>query len=172
LLVDALGFGAQVDAKTTPSGYHPGRSATLRRGKQVIGAMGELSPVVLRNHGISGRVSCLELSLSVVLREEPKPVAARPVSRFPSTDIDLAFVAPDTLVAADVHRAIKSAAGNMAVSLELFDVYRGKGVAEGSRSLAYRLRLQAADRTLTDDEVAGIRAKCIAAAEKLGAKLR
>lgn len=172
LLVDALGFGAQVDVKTTPSGYHPGRSAMLRRGKQVIGAMGELSPVVLRNHGIAGRVSCLELSLSVVLGEEPKPVAAKPVSRFPSTDIDLAFVAPDTLAAADVHRGIKSAAGNMAVSLELFDVYRGKGVAEGSRSLAYRLRLQAADRTLTDDEVAGIRAKCIAAAEKLGAKLR
>lgn len=172
LLVDALGFGAQIDAKSTPSGYHPGRSATLRRGKQVIGAMGELSPVVLRNHGITGRVSCVEVSLSVVLREEPKPVAARAVSRFPSSDIDLAFVAPDSIAAADLHRGIKSAAGNLAVSLELFDVYRGKGVADGSRSLAYRLRLQAPDRTLTDDEVSGIRAKCIAAAEKLGANLR
>ena len=172
LLVDALGFGAQVDTKSTPGGYHPGRSATLRRGKQVIGAMGEISPVVLKRHGIVGRISCLELSLSVVLREEPKPVAARAVSRFPSSDIDLAFVAPESVSAADLHRALKSAAGNLAVSLELFDVYRGKGVAEGSRSLAYRLRLQAPDRTLTDDEVAGIRQKCIAAAEKSGAKLR
>jgi phenylalanyl-tRNA synthetase beta chain len=134
--------------------------------------MGEISPVVLKRHGIVGRVSCLEVSLSVVLREEPKPVAARPVSRFPSSDIDLAFVAPDAVSAADVHRALKSAAGNLAVVLELFDVYRGKGVAEGSRSLAYRLRLQAPDRTLTDDEVAAVRQKCIAAAEKLGAKLR
>jgi phenylalanyl-tRNA synthetase beta chain len=172
LLVDALGFGAQIDTKSTPGGYHPGRSATLRRGKQVIGAMGEISPVVLKRHGISGRVSCLEISLSVVLREEPKPVAARPVSRFPSSDIDLAFVVPDSVVAADLHRALKSAAGNLAVALELFDIYRGSGVAEGSRSLAYRLRLQAPDRTLTDDEVAGVRTKCIAAAEKLGAKLR
>ena len=172
LLVDALAFGAQIDTKSTPPGYHPGRSATLRRGKQVIGAMGELSPVVLRNHGIAGRVSCLELSLSVVLREEPKPVAAKAVSRFPSSDIDLAFVAADAIAAADIHRGVKSAAGSLAVSLELFDVYRGKGVSEGHRSLAYRLRLQAPDRTLTDDEVAGIRAKCIAAAEKLGAKLR
>jgi phenylalanyl-tRNA synthetase beta chain len=172
LLVDALGFGAQIDTKSTPGGYHPGRSATLRRGKQVIGAIGEISPVVLKRHGIVGRVSCLELSLSVVLREEPKAVAARPVSRFPSSDIDLAFVAPDSVAAADLHRAVKSAAGNLAVSLELFDVYRGKGVTEGSRSLAYRLRLQAPDRTLTDDEVAGIRQKCIAAAEKTGAKLR
>ena len=172
LLVDALAFGAQIDTKSTPAGYHPGRSATLRRGKQVIGAMGELSPVVLRNHGIAGRVSCVELSLSVVLREEPKAVAAKAVSRFPSSDIDLAFVVPDTVLAADVHRALKSSAGNLAVNLELFDVYRGKGVAEGSRSLAFRLRLQAPDRTLTDDEVAGVRAKCIAAAEKLGANLR
>jgi len=172
LLVDALSFGAQIDAKSTPPGYHPGRSATLRRGKQVIGAMGELSPVVLRNHGVAGRVSCLELSLGVVLREEPKPVAAKVVSRFPSSDIDLAFVVAESVAAADIHRGLKSAAGNLAVSLELFDVYRGKGVQEGARSLAYRLRLQAPDRTLTDDEVAGIRAKCIAAAEKLGARLR
>mgnify|MGYP003333069307 CR=1 FL=1 len=172
LLVDALAFGAQVDTKTPPPGYHPGRSATLRRGKQIIGAMGEISPLVLKNAGIAGRVSCLELSLTTVLREEPKPVSARPVSRYPSSDIDLAFVVPESVAAADVHRALKSAAGNLAVALDLFDVYRGKGVAEGERSLAYRLRLQAPDRTLTDDEVAGIRTKCIAAAEKLGAKLR
>ncbi len=172
LLGDALGFGAQIDSKSTPPGYHPGRSATLRRGKQIIGAMGELSPVVLRKCGIAGRVSCLEVSLTTVLREEPKPVAARPVSRYPSSDIDLAFVAADELAAFDLHRALKSAAGNLAVSLDLFDVYRGKGVEEGSRSLAYRLRLQAPDRTLTDDEVAAVRQKCIDAAAKVGAKLR
>jgi phenylalanyl-tRNA synthetase beta chain len=172
LLVDALSIGAQVDQKTTPPGYHPGRSATLRRGKQVIGAMGELSPLVLQRHGIAGRVSCLELSLTTVLREEPKPALAKAVSRYPSSDIDLAFVAPDSLVAADIHRAVKSAAGNLAVSLELFDVYRGAGVAEGSRSLAFRLRLQAVDRTLTDDEVATVRKKCIDAVSKLGANLR
>ena len=81
-------------------------------------------------------------------------------------------MAPDTLVASDIHRAIKSAAGNLAVSLELFDVYRGTGVVAGSRSLAFRLRLQAGDRTLTDDEVAAVRQKCIDAAAKLGATLR
>jgi phenylalanyl-tRNA synthetase beta chain len=58
------------------------------------------------------------------------------------------------------------------IDLALFDVYRGKGVSEDSRSLAYRLRLQAPDRTLTDVEVSDVRAKCIAAAKKLGATLR
>lgn len=172
LLVDALNIGAQIDQKTTPPGYHPGRSATLRRGKQVIGAMGEISPVVLKRNGVSGRVSCLEVSLTTVLREEPKPASAKSVSRYPSSDIDLAFVAPDTVVASDIQRALKSAAGQLAVSLDIFDIYRGKGVAEGSRSLAFRLRLQAPDRTLTDDEVAGVRQKCIDAAAKLGATLR
>lgn len=172
LLGDALGFGAQVDSKSTPPGYHPGRSATLRRGKQVIGAMGEISPAVLKKYGIVGRVSCVEVSLTTVLREEPKAVAAKPVSRYPSSDIDLAFVAPDELAAFDLHRALKSAAGNLAVGLELFDVYRGKGVDDGSRSLAYRLRLQALDRTLTDEEVAAVRQKCIDAAAKVGASLR
>ena len=172
LLVDALNIGAQIDQKTTPPGYHPGRSATLRRGKQVIGAMGEISPVVLKRNGVSGRVSCLEVSLSTVLREEPKPASAKSVSRYPSSDIDLAFVVPDAVVASDIQRALKSAAGQLAVSLDIFDIYRGKGVAEGSRSLAFRLRLQAPDRTLTDDEVAGVRQKCIDAAAKLGATLR
>ena len=127
---------------------------------------------VLKKYGIAGRVSCLEVSLTTVLREEPKPVAARSVSRYPSSDIDLAFVAADELAAFDLHRALKSAAGNLAISLNLFDVYRGKGVDDGSRSLAYRLRLQAADHTLTDDEVAAVRQKCIDAAAKVGAKLR
>jgi phenylalanyl-tRNA synthetase beta chain len=117
-------------------------------------------------------VACVEVDLSAVLAEDPKPVQARPVSRYPSSDIDLAFVAPDALPAANVQRALRQAGGALLVDLSLFDVYRGPGVPDGSRSLAYRLRLQAGDRTLTDAEVADVRTKCIAAAEKAGATLR
>jgi phenylalanyl-tRNA synthetase beta chain len=172
LLVDALGIGAQIDQKNPPAGFHPGRSATLRRGKTVIGAIGEISPVVLKQHGITGRVSCMELSLSTVLREEPKAVAAKTVSRYPSSDVDLAFVVPNTVSAFDVHRAVRQGAGTLAVSVDLFDVYRGKGVNDDSRSLAFRIRLQAPDRTLTDEEVADARQKSIDAVAKLGAQLR
>jgi phenylalanyl-tRNA synthetase beta chain len=171
-LVDALGIGAQIDQKSPPAGFHPGRSATLRRGKTVIGAIGEISPVVLKQHGITGRVSCMELSLSTVLREEPKAVAAKTVSRYPSSDVDLAFVVPNTVSAFDVHRAVRQGAGTLAVSVDLFDVYRGKGVNDDSRSLAFRIRLQAPDRTLTDEEVADARQKSIDAVAKLGAQLR
>ncbi|MCX6529826.1 MAG: phenylalanine--tRNA ligase subunit beta, partial [Actinobacteria bacterium] len=172
LLGDALGIGAQIDQKSPPAGFHPGRSATLRRGKTVIGAIGEISPFVLKQHGITGRVSCMELSLSTVLREEPKAVAAKTVSRYPSSDVDLAFVVPNSVSAFDVHRAVRQGAGALAVSVDLFDIYRGKGVSDDSRSLAFRIRLQAPDRTLTDEEVAAARQKSIDAVAKLGAQLR
>jgi phenylalanyl-tRNA synthetase beta chain len=94
------------------------------------------------------------------------------VSKYPSSDFDLAFVVINSVSAAALVKALRQAGGNLLIDLVLFDVYRGKGVSEDSRSLAYRLRLQAPDRTLTDVEVSDVRAKCIAAAEKLGATLR
>jgi phenylalanyl-tRNA synthetase beta chain len=112
------------------------------------------------------------LNLSIVLTETPRPHAAQVVSKFPSTDFDLAFVVADTVSAAQVHRALRQAGGSLAVDVRQFDVYRGKGVSEGHRSIAYRIRLQAPDKTLTDETVADTRAKCIQAVEKLGGTLR
>ena len=167
-----LGIGAQLAQDQPPAGYHATRSALLKRGKVVLGAVGEIDPTVLANAGIVGRVACLEVNLSVVLSEVPKPQSAQLVSKFPSSDFDLAFVVGNTVSAASMMKAIRQAGGNLLVDVALFDIYRGKGVSDDARSLAYRLRLQAPDRTLTDVEVSEVRAKCIAAAEKLGATLR
>lgn len=171
-LCDALSVGAQLDQSRVPAGLHATRSATLARGKKVVGVVGEVDPVVLDALGIEGRVSILEVDLTTVLNEEPKPVQARDINRFPSSDIDLAFVAPDSVTAATVHRALRSAAAKRLVSIELFDVYRGKGVDDGSRSLAFRLRLQEEGGTLTDASIAEVQQACIAAAQKIGATLR
>jgi phenylalanyl-tRNA synthetase beta chain len=95
------------------------------------------------------------------------------VSRFPSSDIDLAFVVEDRYPADLVADVLKKSGGELLESVHLFDVYRGTGIDEGSRSLAYRLRFCADDRTLTDEEVGGLRARCIdAVAEEFGAVLR
>jgi phenylalanyl-tRNA synthetase beta chain len=85
------------------------------------------------------------------------------VSRFPSSDIDLAFVLPDGVPAATAEAALRTAGGDLLVGLQLFDVYRGAGVADGERSLTYRLRFCAVDRTLTDGDVAEVRERAIAA---------
>jgi len=138
----------------------------------VLGSVGEIDPTVLAYAGIVGRVACLEVNLSVVLNEVAKPQSAQVVSKYPSSDFDLAFVVANNVSAASMVKTLRQAGGNLLIDVALFDIYRGKGVSEDSRSLAYRLRLQAPDRTLTDVEVSEVRAKCIAAAEKLGATLR
>jgi phenylalanyl-tRNA synthetase beta chain len=85
------------------------------------------------------------------------------VSRFPSSDIDLAFEVPDAVSALDVERTLAEA-DPLVWSVQLFDVYRGAPVADGARSLAFAVRLQAVDHTLTDGEVAEVRARLIESA--------
>jgi phenylalanyl-tRNA synthetase beta chain len=95
------------------------------------------------------------------------------VSRFPSSDIDLAFVVEDHHPADAVASVLRRAGGDLLESVHLFDVYRGNGIDDGFRSLAYRLRFCADDRTLTDEEVGGLRTRCIdAVADAFGAVLR
>lgn len=171
-LCDALSVGAQLDQDKVPAGLHPTRSATLTRGKKVVGVVGEIDPFVLDALGIEGRVSILEVDLTTVLNETPKPVQARDVNRFPSSDIDLAFLLPDGIAATLLHRAIRQAGGKKLLGLELFDVYRGPGVSPDHRSLGFRLRLQEHGGTMTEADIAEVQRACIAAAEKVGAQLR
>jgi phenylalanyl-tRNA synthetase beta chain len=168
----ALGVGARVDQQQVPAGMHPTRSATLSIGRDVVGAVGEIHPDVLDAFGVAQRVAWLELDLSRLLAIEPKIAQWKAVSRYPSTDLDFAFVVPDGISAERVDKNIRQAATGLLVDLALFDVFRGSGVPEGSRSLAYRLRLQAFDRTLTDTDIAGVRDKVVASVAKMGVALR
>lgn len=169
---DAFGIGALLDQSRVPPGLHATRSASLTRGPRTIGAVGEVDPAVLDAWGIPGRVSLLEIDLGVVLPEEPKPVQAAAVPRSPSSDVDIALVVPDSVAAGEVHRVLRQAAGRTLVQAWLFDVYRGPGVAEGHRSLAFRLRLQDPSGTLPEGVGAEVVARCAAAAAKVGATVR
>ena len=171
-------------------GLHPTRSAHLmaRAGslnEVTIGSVGEIDPAVAARFDLtrtSGgatmprRVGWLEVDLGVLLDEEQVPrrvTMGGAVSRFPSSDIDLAFVVDDGHPADAVADALRAAGGELLESVHLFDVYRGPGIDGGKRSLAYRLRFCADDRTLTDEEVGGLRARCIdAVAGEFGAVLR
>ena len=167
-------------------GLHPTRLASLvTAGGTVVGTVGEIDPAVLERFGLVGegtasaerrRIGWLEADLGLLL--DPAVVArrsdqARPVSRFPSSDIDLAFVTDDAVPADAVADVLVTAAGALLESVELFDVYRGPSLPPASRSLAFRLRLCAHDHTLTDGEIGDVRAACITAvSEQLGASLR
>jgi len=168
----AMGFGARVDRSKVPSGMHPTRSATLSLGKDVVGAVGEIHPDVCDAFGVNERIAWLELDLSRLLAIDPKVAQWKATSRFPSTDLDLAFVVPDTVAAEKVDKGIRQSAQGLLVDLGLFDVFRGAGIERGSRSLAYRLRLQASDRTLTDAEVTAVKDRIVTTLSKMGAVLR
>lgn len=171
-IADVLGVGAMIDQSSVPGGLHATRSAVLRAGREVIGVVGEIDPEVAERFEVSERVAVLEVRLDGLLAREPRPVAHRPVSRMPSSDLDLAFVLDEGTPADRLERALRQGAGELLVSCELFDVYRGPGVESGSRSLAWRLRLQQRDRNITDADIAAVRDRCAEAASRLGATLR
>jgi phenylalanyl-tRNA synthetase beta chain len=172
-LANALAIeGVALEAATRP-GLHPSRTALLVAGDGIeLGIVGEIDPGVLDAYGLADHVGWLEVDLGRLL---DLPHGAREygrVSRYPSSDLDLAFILEDTLPAARLTAALRDAAAPVLAGMSLFDVYRGPGVPEGHRSLAYRLRLQAPDRTLTDADTASARSACVDAAAALGAVLR
>jgi phenylalanyl-tRNA synthetase beta chain len=149
-------------------GLHPTRTARLRtRGGDDLGVVGEVDPDVLAGHGIDGRVGWIDCDLERLLTADRRSERARSVSRFPSNDIDLAFAVEEATPAAAIEATLREAAGPLLVDLRLFDVYRGAGMDAGTRSLAFRLRFCALDRTLTDDEVAEARRRSIEAVESV-----
>ena len=154
-------------------GLHPTRSANIVIGDGIVGAVGEIDPGVLRHFDVEERVAWLEVDVDLLGRQPHGERTYRTVSRYPSSDLDLAFEVDDATPASDVAAAVRRAAGELLVALELFDVFRGQPVAPGRRSLAYTLRLQAPDRTLTDGDLAELRQRVIDSVEReLPANLR
>jgi phenylalanyl-tRNA synthetase beta chain len=148
--------GADVANAEMP-GLHPTRSGVTRIEGEAVGAVGEVDPEVLAAYDIPGRVAWLEVDLDRFLAHPHGEPSYVPVSRFPSSDIDLAFEVAEGTSATDVAKAIEQAAGDLLGWVRLFDTYRGVGVRDGHRSLTFRIRLQARDRTLTDGEVGDVR---------------
>jgi len=173
-VTEVLGVAGVEIVNGTVPGLHPTRSARLvGPAGEPVGAVGEIDPEVLDGHGIGERVGWLEVDLDTVAGLTHRDRIYRPVSIYPSSDIDLAFEVDDDVPATSIEATLRSAAGDHLAALRLFDVYRGAGIAEGRRSLAYTLRLDALDHTLTDDEVAEVRRRCIEAVEsEHGASLR
>ncbi len=164
-LCDGLAIdGADVANAEMPA-MHPTRSAVARVAGDAVGTVGEVDPSVLAAFDIPGRVAWLEVDLDRLLAHPHGAPTYTSVSRFPSSDIDLAFVTAEGISATDIAATIEAAAGDLLGYVRLFDTYRGEGVRDGARSLAYRVRLQATDRTLTDAEVGEIRQQIIDAVQ-------
>jgi len=152
--------------------WHPGRCAALRLNDVVVGYAGELHPKVAENFGLPRGSVAFELDLEALYAVEGGAVVATPVRTFPVALQDLAFVTPNSVTAETMRSALAAALGDVCESVRCFDVYSGDQVPAGHRSLAFALRLRAADRTLTEAELAEYREKAVAAGTALGGVLR
>ena len=175
-VLGSIGVGVPELRNGAVPGLHPGRSARVFLGADggvEVGAVGEVHPVVLERHGITETVAWLDLDLGTLLAMRVPSRQARAVSRYPSADVDLAFVVDDEVPASTLRNAIVAAGAPLVVSVTLFDVFRSDALGPGRRSIAYTVRFQAPDRTLRDAEVAEVRGRIISAVESLsGVALR
>ncbi len=150
---------------------HPGRSATVRAGEVELGWLGELHPLVARAWGLPGAAG-FEVDFDALADLATGSRGYPEVSTFPAVLQDVAFVVPDEVSAARVEGAVRAGGGELLRSARIFDLYRGEQAGPGARSLALRLEFRAPDRTLTDDEVAGLRGAIEARVGALGGRLR
>jgi phenylalanyl-tRNA synthetase beta chain len=153
--------------------WHPGRCAALTVDDVLVGHAGELHPRVVEALGLPARTVAAEVDLDAIVAAGGALAQAPTLSTYPMASSDVALVVAADVASAEVEAALRDGAANLLESLRLFDVYAGPGVADGSKSLAYRLSLRAPDRTLTADEVNAIRDAAIAeAGRRVGAVLR
>ena len=153
--------------------YHPGRCAMVSVDGVGLGYMGQVHPLVAKNYGFDGEVYCAEINFTKAFQLRlPEPTFI-PLPKYPAVSRDLALICDEEITVAQVEDVIVAAAGKLLRQVKLFDVYRGVGVPEGKKSLAFSLELRADDRTLTDADSEAVTAKVLSAlAEKLNAVLR
>nr|BFF17614.1 hypothetical protein GCM10025730_11350 [Promicromonospora thailandica] len=175
LVTERAGVEVVVVPDTQRMPWHPGRCARLELADgTVVGHAGELHPKVVETLGLPARAAAFEVDLTVLVgAASGEPVVATPVSAFPAAKEDFAFVVDGDVPAEAVRSAIVTGAGDLLEEVALFDVFTGEQVGEGRKSLAYSLRLRAADRTLSAQEVRAVRDAVVeSAAQRVGAVLR
>lgn len=152
---------------------HPGKTAFFKKGRDVIAILGEIHPTVAANFGIGQSVYVFEMDAETLLRYRKKKAAIKPLPKYPASTRDLAILVDAGLTTAEIERVIAKKGGSYFRGATLFDVYEGKQVGEGKKSMAFHLHFQSDDKTLTDEEVdAAFAAILQAAEEQLHAQLR
>ena len=164
---------AQYTADTANPSYHPGRCARITIGGEDVGCMGQIHPLVAGNYGMDCEVYCAEIRFDKLLALQLPEATYVPLPKYPAVTRDLAILCREEVTVGEAEAVITQAAGKLLRNIRLFDVYRGTGVPEGKKSLAFSLELRADDRTLTDTDSETVTKNVLDALEnQLGAVLR
>ncbi len=171
-LLDFLRLPGEFEREEELPFLHPGQSAKVKVLGKEAGFVGKLHPKVLEAFDVNQDIILCELSLDLLLElSSSRQVKFEKLAKFPPVMRDIAVVVDEETPVAQIERVIRNSAKYLE-KLTLFDVYRGKGVPEGKKSVAFSLTFRAPDRTLSDQEVNGILDKIVNALGKIGAKLR
>ena len=158
--------------KNNPS-YHPGRCAMVSIDGVDVGYMGQVHPLVAENYDIDAEVFCAEIDLTKLSQLQLPDPTYVPLPKYPTVTRDLSLICDESVTVAQAESVIEASAGKLLRSIRLFDIYRGTGVPEGKKSMAFSLELRADDRTLTDADSETVISKVLAAlSAQLNATLR
>lgn len=180
---DAKGVVEQLFAALSISRYtvepgehfalHPGKTAVFKKGRDVLAVVGEVHPAVQEAFGVTKKLYVFEMDVATMLANAARNFTSQQLPKYPGVSRDLALIVSEETAAADVERVIKKNAGPYFKDVTLFDLYTGKQIGEGKKSLAFALRFQSGEKTLTDEEIDAACQKIVEAAGKeFGAELR
>ncbi len=173
ILADLRIQNVRFEACNNNPSYHPGRCATVWADGNYLGVFGQIHPLVARNYDVDGEFYCAELSFDILMQVKGPDAEYTPLPKFPAVTRDIAVVCDETVTVGALSDCIRRGAKGLLKEVTLFDIYRGKGVDEGKKSVAFNLVLRADDRSLTaaeaDEDVASVLALL---ESELGAILR
>ena len=156
---------ARYTADAENPSYHPGRCAKVTIDGVDVGYIGQVHPVVAQNYDMDCEIYCAEINITALFAQQLPEVTYVPLPKYPTVSRDLSILCSNETTVADVEDVITAAAGKLLRNIRLFDIYRGNGVPEGKKSLAFSLELRADDRTLTDADSEQVMTKVITALE-------
>jgi phenylalanyl-tRNA synthetase beta chain len=153
--------------------FHPGKTAALYIGKDYVGVMGEIHPDVANNYDMDIRCFVAELNLDLLMKNANTDKKYKALPKFPAVTRDIALLVDDEVLVQEIEETIKKQGGGILESVKLFDIYKGKQIPDGKKSVAYAIVYRNLEKTLTDNEVNKVHDKILRSLEhKLGAELR
>ena len=165
-LLDFLGYGGRysfVVKDNMPEQLHPGQSAMISVNNDIVGLIGKVHPEITKED-----VFVMEINLDKLLAKKTGKMKYKEISKYPTVKKDISILVDKSVTSNDMAVAIKKSAGSLLLNTEVFDVYTGKGIEEGKKSLAYSLTFGTNDRTLTDEEINKVLEKIIERLSKIG----
>ena len=160
------------DAFDEKFAFHPGRSAVIMRDGKALGILGEIHPEVQEKYGIGVKTYVAKLNIPELMESAAGKITYQPLPKFPATTRDLSVICDDEIPVAELEKAIKGAVGKILEKVTLFDVYKGKQIEDGKKSVSYSISMRSHDGTLTDEQADGAMKRVLKALSAIGAELR